>query len=87
MIIEYGRINETIPGQGAWDVHFFTNKQKPILIFRCPSCQRQGALNEHKVDKHGNVTPSVVCPYEDCNFHEWIRLDGWKGMPCARYNE
>lgn len=39
-----------------------------------------GILSDHEVDKHGIVTPSVVCPEEDCEFHEFIVLEGWNKM-------
>lgn len=36
-----------------------------------------GVLTDHIIDKDGIVSPSVVCPEEGCDFHEFIRLIGW----------
>lgn len=43
----------------------------------CPECGRVSSLSDHTIDLEGLVQPSVVCPYEDCNFHEFIQLEGW----------
>lgn len=34
-----------------------------------------GLIDEHDIDEHGRVTPSVVCT--DCDWHEFIVLEGW----------
>lgn len=44
----------------------------------CPGCGRP-ALLDHEIDSYGNVTPSVECGYDDCDFHETGTLVGWKG--------
>jgi hypothetical protein len=31
----------------------------------------------HNIAVDGTVSPSVVCQHEGCNFHEFIKLDGW----------
>ena len=31
----------------------------------------------HTVAADGTVTPSYVCPVEGCDFHQYVRLDGW----------
>ena len=46
--------------------------------FTCPDCGRTGSLSDHKIADDGTVSPSVVCSYENCHFHEFIKLDGWK---------
>lgn len=33
--------------------------------------------SEHAVAPDGTVTPSVVCPYDNCGFHEMVKLEGW----------
>ena len=33
--------------------------------------------DEHTVDAAGVVTPSVVCPTDECGWHENIRLLDW----------
>lgn len=35
-------------------------------------------LRNHSVAADGMVTPSVVCLVEDCDFHEWVKLDKWQ---------
>lgn len=36
-------------------------------------------LSDHVIADDGTVSPSLVCPYAGCDFHEFVRLDGWKG--------
>lgn len=43
----------------------------------CPKCGGLASLRDHNIDAGGIVTPSLVCPYEGCDFHEWVRLQGW----------
>jgi hypothetical protein len=38
-------------------------------------------LKLHSVSADGVVTPSVVCLRPGCNFHEFVRLEGWKIGP------
>jgi hypothetical protein len=35
--------------------------------------------NHHVISDDGSVSPSVVCPHEGCDFHEFIKLEDWKG--------
>ncbi len=42
----------------------------------CPN-GHYGILLDHNIDENGMVTPSVVCPEEGCNFHDWIKLMDW----------
>lgn len=35
-------------------------------------------LSGHEIDEDGVVTPSLVCPYDGCKFHEWVKLEGWR---------
>ena len=36
-------------------------------------------LSNHDIEEDGTVTPSVGCAgHDDCQFHEFIRLVGWK---------
>lgn len=37
-----------------------------------------GWLSDHEIAVDGTVSPSVVCPDEQCTFHEFIKLTGWK---------
>lgn len=45
--------------------------------FTCPN-GHIGTLSDHDIAEDGSVSPSVVCPYENCGFHEFIRLEGWQ---------
>ncbi len=45
--------------------------------FTCPN-GHTCALDHHEIAADGAVTPSVVCPYEGCGFHEFIKLEGWQ---------
>lgn len=35
------------------------------------------SLTNHEIDIVGKVQPSVVCAYDDCEFHEYVTLEGW----------
>ena len=43
----------------------------------CPGCGRYYGMAAHKIADDGTVHPSVVCTYDGCSFHDFIRLDGW----------
>ena len=45
--------------------------------FTCPN-GHHGSLIDHRITEDGTVDPSVVCPEGGCNFHEYIRLVGWR---------
>jgi predicted RNA-binding Zn-ribbon protein involved in translation (DUF1610 family) len=45
--------------------------------FTCPKCGQTAVLIDHEINADGTVRPSVVCPTENCDFHEWIVLGGW----------
>lgn len=47
-------------------------------VIKCPLCGFDGRLTSHTIKQNGDVNPSVVCPNEDCSFHEYITLEGWK---------
>jgi len=46
-------------------------------LFCCPR-GHIGTLSDHEIGLDGTVSPSVVCPHEGCDFHEFIKLEGWK---------
>ena len=46
--------------------------------FVCPICGTLAMLIDHEIAPDGTVTPSVVCPTEGCDFHEFVRLEGWE---------
>lgn len=43
----------------------------------CPDCGKAGALTDHDIDKSGYVRPSLVCPNDDCDFHQFVKLEDW----------
>ena len=45
------------------------------LAVGCPKCGQFSALDAHvfSLDEQG-VTPSFICPYENCGVHVWVRL-------------
>ncbi len=43
--------------------------------FSCPK-GHWGTLEDHTIAADGTVSPSVLC-MRDCDFHEYIVLDGW----------
>lgn len=47
------------------------------VFIGCPKCGEYGRLITHKIDKDGNVSPSVVCFNDQCDFHEYIHLEGY----------
>jgi hypothetical protein len=34
-------------------------------------------LRNHRIASDGAVFPSVVCPNPQCDFHEFVQLEGW----------
>ena len=44
----------------------------------CPECGRVASLSDHTIDAAGNVSPSVVCPYQGCTWHVFVKLEGWE---------
>jgi hypothetical protein len=61
---------------GTWKSITESNGSKSAMI-RCPTCQRYGTLTDHTIANDGTVSPSVKCSYSDCEFHEYVKLDGW----------
>lgn len=43
----------------------------------CPGCARCITISEHAVTPDGRVNPSLDCPFDDCEFHEFVRLADW----------
>jgi hypothetical protein len=62
---------------GTWKA--LQNIRKGLsATFACPKCHMVGSLSDHEIAPDGTVTPSVVCPNEACDFHEYIQLEGWE---------
>jgi hypothetical protein len=50
-------------------------------IVVCPRCKRGASLSHdggHTIAVDGTVSPSLVCPYDGCDWHVYARLEGWK---------
>ncbi len=43
----------------------------------CPDCGEVCSLTSHNIDAQGRVTPSLVCPTRNCDFHKFVELVGW----------
>lgn len=43
----------------------------------CPKCGNIARLG-HEIASDGIVTPSLVCPFDGCDFHEMVKLENWK---------
>lgn len=57
---------------GSWK--YLQTAEEPKASFVCPDCEERKYLLDHSVNSDGAVSPSVIC---DCDFHEWIVLEGW----------
>jgi len=73
MIRSFPQDNEHKPG--TWKGLKTPDGRK--ASFTCPKCGGFGSLTDHDIAPDGTVTPSVVCPYDGCDFHEFIKLEGW----------
>ena len=63
---------------GTW--RGFNRDGHRAAYFRCPKCEFRAGLghdSNHAIAIDGAVSPSVVCDGDGCDFHEYIRLDGW----------
>lgn len=62
--------------RGTWQRT--TRDGKETARIACPYCGFAASLAEtHEIDSTGRVTPSVVCPTDDCAFHDYVFLHGW----------
>lgn len=45
----------------------------------CPDCGKEFSIGTqvHAVNEFGVVSPSMICPFAPCAFHDFIRLRGW----------
>ncbi len=60
---------------------FFTPRGMPNPFWAevsCPGCGKIGMLgSNHTVADDGTVSPSDVCPFPPCPFHEFVICDDW----------
>jgi hypothetical protein len=47
-------------------------------IIACASCGNFGGLGKHEISPEGRITPSIVCPWSPCTFHDYGILEGWR---------
>lgn len=47
-------------------------------LMSCPVCAGVASLSNHTIDEAGKVSPSLVCPFRGCSFHDYVTLEGWK---------
>jgi hypothetical protein len=52
---------------------------RPTVRIACPKCLTSGDLDAHDIDADGNVSPTVVCPNEACDFHDTVKLEWFYG--------
>ena len=52
-----------------------------VVTLICPKCGKRSTLWSpiagHAISEEGMVSPSVVCPFEPCTYHEIVQRDGW----------
>jgi hypothetical protein len=46
-------------------------------LVKCPGCDRHASLSGHEIKDDGCVHPSLVCPRDGCEFHEFVKLEDW----------
>ena len=83
MILQHGIDQPKCESQSSPGTWFWEGVDRYIiLVFHCPKCLHifRFAKKIHSVAIDGIVTPSVVCPWEGCRFHEFVKLNGWNGV-------
>lgn len=53
------------------------------LVFPCPGCGKTCGLNPYVfgVDPDtGEITPSILCGHDGCEFAGVVKLQGWMGL-------
>jgi hypothetical protein len=57
----------------------YAGKHQVLAVIICPRCHREWILSAkiHSVHPKGMVTPSVVCPCDDCDWHQFVILKDW----------
>lgn len=66
--------------KGKWRPATIQETGKKTATVSCPSCGKTASLSGHEIDPQGVVTPSLGCPYDSCDFHAWVTLEGWEGQ-------
>ena len=64
-----------VMAKGEWRDHGGTGR---AVLVCCPECGKTHPLVKHTIDPDGTVTPSLVCPFPNCEFYEFVKLADWK---------
>lgn len=68
--------DKTLSRPATWSLA--TGQGGFTALVNCPLCGRPGSLSRHHtIQSSGNVVPSVVCGFEDCEFHAYVFLEDW----------
>ena len=63
----------------TWDEWMWgaENQRRTALV--CCGNGHTGTANPavHSIDSEGYLTPSWICPFEGCDWHEFAQLEGW----------
>jgi hypothetical protein len=70
--IRRGSVEQT---NGVWESAETQGRLSALVS--CLQCGRTISLSKHAIADDGMVSPSLICPYDDCGFHAWLRLVGW----------
>lgn len=69
--------------------HFNADRSMKFPIVECPNCG-DGMLGDfapHGIQEDGRVYNSVVCQRDGCDFHNYVKLDGWNFGAIPRGNK
>lgn len=50
---------------------------KKTAMVACPDCGKLSTLQGHEITSIGVVKPSLMCPHDKCEFHDFVQLIGW----------
>lgn len=81
LLIPRGDRRQPTPGRAFWYLHDEQPDWRYVVV-SCPnghlSTLRHLSRNEgHQIAPDGAVHPSVVCPHDGCDFHEFVKLENW----------
>ena len=82
-------VDRVVLGPEAWKLHEYDWMHEDgsygghycCLTTICPGCGKDWTMSKrvHSISDDGTVSPSYVCPGPPCTFHQFVRLEGWKG--------
>jgi hypothetical protein len=77
----FNRSNDYEPG--TWKP--LTLPDRMSATINCPRCGQHGTLEDHAISIDGKVEPSVICPNDQCGYHESVQLLGWPPIDQRAY--